>query len=124
MLSARGPANLLSPFGQPDNALSTFLPLRNYLYSVQVDIDWNSDKRDWSAAQPMDAEENMLRNAQQIQKVNPDVITWVYRNGIKVSSSSADETEEIMMLQHHYQLTHHTPLPRTNRLHRFTTGRL
>lgn len=34
----------------------------------------------------MDAEESMLRNAQQIQQVNPDVITWVYRNGIKVSA--------------------------------------
>ena len=48
-----------------------------------VDIDWNSDKVDWSRPHPMDAEENMLRNAQAIQKVNPSTITWVYRNGIK-----------------------------------------
>ena len=48
-----------------------------------VDIDWNSDKRDWSRPHPMDAEENMLKNAQAIQAVDPSTITWVYRNGIK-----------------------------------------
>ena len=28
-----------------------------------VDIDWNSDKRNWSRPHPMDAEENVLKNA-------------------------------------------------------------
>jgi len=48
-----------------------------------VDIDWNSDKRDWSAASPMNAEENMLANANAIKAVDPTTIAWVYRNGIK-----------------------------------------
>ena len=48
-----------------------------------VDIDWNSDKVDWSKPHPMNAEENMLKNAQAIQAVDPSTITWVYRNGIK-----------------------------------------
>jgi hypothetical protein len=48
-----------------------------------VDIDWNSDKVHWSKTHPMDAEENMLKNAQAIQAVDPSTITWVYRNGIK-----------------------------------------
>jgi hypothetical protein len=42
-----------------------------------VDIDWNSDKIDWSKPKPMGAEENMLKHAEAIQKVNPDTITWV-----------------------------------------------
>lgn len=48
-----------------------------------VDIDWNSDRVDWSKPRPMDTEENMLKNAQAIQAVDPSTITWVYRNGIK-----------------------------------------
>jgi hypothetical protein len=33
---------------------------------------------DWSKPHPMDAEENMLRNAAAIKTVNPDAITWVF----------------------------------------------
>lgn len=48
-----------------------------------VDVDWNSDKVDWSATKPMDCEENMLYNLQQIRSKNPSAITWLYRNGVK-----------------------------------------
>ena len=48
-----------------------------------VDIDWNSDKVDWSKPTPMNSEENMLKNVKAIQDLNPSTITWVYRNGIK-----------------------------------------
>lgn len=48
-----------------------------------VDIDWNSDRVDWSKPQPMDCEENMLANLAAIKAVNPTGITWLYRNGIK-----------------------------------------
>ncbi len=49
-----------------------------------VDVDWNSNKNNWSTTQPyMTNEENMLYNLQQIKQVNPNGITWLYRNGIK-----------------------------------------
>ena len=48
-----------------------------------MDIDWNSDKVDWSKPTPMNSEENMLKNVKAIQDLNPSTITWVYRNGIK-----------------------------------------
>lgn len=48
-----------------------------------VDIDWNSDKVDWSKVKPMNNEEQMLGNVQAIRRVNNQAITWVYRNGIK-----------------------------------------
>ena len=63
-----------------------------------VDIDWNSDKRDWSKPHPMNAEENMLKNAQAIQAVDPSTITWVYRNGIKALPWSAAASSSLSAL--------------------------
>lgn len=48
-----------------------------------VDIDWNSDKVDWSKSRPMSNEEQMVTNVGEVKAINPDAITWVYRNGIK-----------------------------------------
>lgn len=75
-----------------------------------VDVDWNSAKPSscmtarsccspppltadsllhqlppavWSSAKPMNCEEDMLLNLQQIRAVNPNAITWLYRNGVK-----------------------------------------
>ena len=48
-----------------------------------VDVDWNSNKVTWSAAKPMDCEEDMLSNLKAIRSKNPTAITWLYRNGIK-----------------------------------------
>ena len=48
-----------------------------------VDVDWNSDKVDWSKVSPMNNEENMLANLVAIRQANPNAITWLYRNGIK-----------------------------------------
>ncbi len=49
-----------------------------------VDIDWNSNKNaGWATAAPMNCEEDMLQNANEIKAINSSVITWVYRNGIK-----------------------------------------
>ncbi len=44
-----------------------------------VDIDWNSDKVQWSATKPMSNEEEMIANVEAIVQANPDAITWVYR---------------------------------------------
>lgn len=48
-----------------------------------VDLDWNGNKVHWSKGTPMNNEEDLLENAAKIRAVNPDAITWVYRNGIK-----------------------------------------
>ena len=55
-----------------------------------VDIDWNSDRVDWSKPKPMNSEENMLKNAKAIHSVDPSTITWVYRNGIKALPWATD----------------------------------
>ena len=65
-----------------------------------VDIDWNSDKVDWSKPKPMDAEENMLKNVQAIQAVSPSTITWVYRNGIKALPWMTSVREKLENKQH------------------------
>lgn len=48
-----------------------------------VDLDWNGGKVDWSRTSPMSAEEFMLENILAIRKLNPLLIGWVYRNGVK-----------------------------------------
>jgi hypothetical protein len=48
-----------------------------------ADVDWNSNRIGWSAARPMNTEEDMLANLQAFRAVNPNSIGWLYRNGIK-----------------------------------------
>jgi hypothetical protein len=48
-----------------------------------VDLDWNGDKVNWAATKPMSAEEDMFENAAAIKAVNPNALTFVYRNGVK-----------------------------------------
>ena len=68
-----------------------------------VDLDWNGNKKNWSAAKPMDTEEDMVANMAAVKAINPATSTWVYRNGCKVRLPGATGgTREIA----HAQLTH------------------
>ena len=48
-----------------------------------IDLDWNGNKKNWSSASPMNVEEDMRENMEQVKAINPLTKTWVYRNGIK-----------------------------------------
>jgi len=48
-----------------------------------IDLDWNGNKKQWSSVSPMNVEEDMRENMEQVKAINPLTKTWVYRNGVK-----------------------------------------
>ena len=48
-----------------------------------VSYDWSNDKLDWAKAQPMDAEERLVYQAESTKSANERSHVFVYRNVVK-----------------------------------------
>ena len=91
--SAAWPNPLLPPWPPTFNmSLSTIAQPCNYSGMLEptfasqfglLDLDWSNAKLIWANSHPMNSEELMVQQAQELKKRNPASHQWVYRNLVK-----------------------------------------